>query len=114
MWASADESRDDIVGLYRRAWAHADATIAALPLDAVGHVPHWGDRGAVTLHLILVHMVAETDRHAGHADIARELIDGAVGHRPGTDNLPEGDAAWWAAYRTRLEDVARRADGAAN
>ena len=30
MWATADESREQIVGLYRRAWAHADATIDAL------------------------------------------------------------------------------------
>jgi Protein of unknown function (DUF664) len=41
MFARPDESRDFITGLYRRAWAHADATIEALPLDAVGHVPWW-------------------------------------------------------------------------
>ena len=34
MWATADETREQIVGLYRRAWAHSDATIAALALDA--------------------------------------------------------------------------------
>lgn len=38
MWATADQSREDIIALYHRAWAHADATIAVLPLDAVGHV----------------------------------------------------------------------------
>src|SRR5580765_7743997 len=32
MWATPEESRDDIVGFYRRAWRHADATIDALPL----------------------------------------------------------------------------------
>src|SRR6187402_1765480 len=36
MWATVDESRDDIVALYRRAWAHSDASIDALDLDAVG------------------------------------------------------------------------------
>ncbi|MFC7645949.1 DinB family protein [Streptosporangium lutulentum] len=41
MWATGDETRDEIVGLYRRAWAHADATIDALTLDTVGHVPWW-------------------------------------------------------------------------
>src|SRR3954463_12330014 len=46
MWATADESREHIVGLYRRAWAHADATIDALPLDAVGRVPWWPDERA--------------------------------------------------------------------
>jgi hypothetical protein len=51
-------------------------------------------------------MIAETDRHAGHADIVRELIDGAAGLRPGNDNLPPGDAAWWATYLQRLEQIA--------
>ncbi len=41
MWATADESRDQIIGLYRRAWTHSDATIDALALDAIGQVPHW-------------------------------------------------------------------------
>jgi hypothetical protein len=110
MWATVDESREDILGLYRRAWAHADATIEALPLDAVGHVPWWpADGGRVTLHRILVHMCAETSRHAGHADIVRELIDGTVGLRPGNDNLPPGEREWWEEYRARVEDAALRA-----
>jgi Protein of unknown function (DUF664) len=108
MWATAEESREYIVGLYRRVCAHADATIGALALDAVGHVPWWMP-GEVTLHRILVHMTAETHRHAGHADIVRELIDGAVGLRAGVDNMAEGDRAWWEAYRNRLEHVAREA-----
>ena len=88
MWATADESREQIVELYRRVWAHADATIAALDLDAIGAWPWWPRRAReVTLHLILVHIIAETHRHAGHADIVRELIDGAAGLRAGNDNL---------------------------
>lgn len=110
MWAAADESRDQIVGLYHRAWAHSDATINTLALDAVGHVSWWpADRNEVTLHRILVHMIAETDRHAGHADIVRELIDGAAGLRDGNDNLAEGDQAWWENYRSELERVALEA-----
>ena len=110
MWASAGESREQIVGLYHRAWAHADATIGALALDATGHVSWWpADRNEVTLHRILVHMIAETDRHAGHADIIRELIDGAAGLRDGNDNLAPGDKAWWADYTSRLERAARQA-----
>ncbi|MBO0985291.1 DinB family protein [Rathayibacter sp. SD072] len=108
MWATSEESRDDIVALYRRVHAHSDATVAALPLDAPGVVPWWTDRDA-TLHRILVHIAVETHRHAGHADIVRELIDGRVGLRREGDNLPEGDAAWWEAYRARLESVARDA-----
>jgi hypothetical protein len=108
MWATPDQSRQEIVGLYRRAWEHSDATIEALALDATGRVPWWGKgHDEVTLHQILVRMVAETHRHAGHADIVRELIDGAAGVRREYDNLPPGDRAWWEAYRARLEDAAR-------
>jgi uncharacterized damage-inducible protein DinB len=114
MWAAADESRAEIIGLYQRAWAHSDATIASLGLDAIGHVPWWpADRSEVTLHKILVHMIAETDRHAGQADIIRELIDGAAGLRGGNDNMAQGDKAWWESYRSRLEVAAREADQAA-
>jgi len=38
MWATADESRADIIGRWRRVWAHADATIETLPIDAPGSV----------------------------------------------------------------------------
>lgn len=111
MWATADESRDDIVGLYHQSWAHADVTIESLPLDAVGHVPWWPEeRREVTLHRILIHMIAETDRHAGHADIVRELIDGAAGLRIDNDNMAPGDSAWWDEYRHRLQVVAEEFD----
>ena len=110
MWATEDESREQIVGLYRRVWAHSDATIDSLALDAAGRVPWWPeDRSTVTLHRILVHMIAETNRHAGHADIVRELIDGAAGLRDDNDNMAPGDATWWEDYRERLDQVAQRA-----
>ena len=110
MWATAEESREYIVGLYGRVRAHSDATIEALALDAVGHVPWWpADTNEVTLHQILIHMIAETNRHAGHADIVRELIDGAAGVRADNDNMPGLDQSSWSAYRDRLESVAREA-----
>jgi uncharacterized damage-inducible protein DinB len=109
MWATAEESRADIVELYHRAWVHDDLTIAELPLDAVGTVPWWGEKGQVTLHQILIHVIAETNRHAGQIDVVRELIDGSAGLREGNDNLPPVDEAWWGAYRDRLETVARAA-----
>ncbi|MEX1281468.1 MAG: DinB family protein [Acidimicrobiia bacterium] len=109
MWARPEESSDAIIDLYHRVWAHSDATIEALPLDATGHVPWWGERGDVTLHQILVHVATETHRHAGHADIVRELIDGAVGLRDGNENLPDVDKAWWTAYRDRVEAAAEQA-----
>lgn len=107
MWATADESRDQIVDLYRRVWAHSDETIFSSSLDAKGRVPWWPEeRAEVTLHQILVHMIAETHRHAGHLDIVRELIDGTVGHRDGTDNMPSVDERWWDDYRARLQETA--------
>jgi hypothetical protein len=109
MWATADESPADIVAFYRRAWAFADQAIAERDLDAAGHVPWWGSRGDVTLHLVLVHVIAETARHAGHADVVRETLDGAAGLREGTSNLPGWDRQWWAAYRARLQRTAEEA-----
>jgi uncharacterized damage-inducible protein DinB len=113
LWATAEESREQMVSLYRRVWTHSDATIEALPLDAEGHVGWWpAERNPVTLHRILIHMIAETDRHAGHADIVRELIDGVVGLRQDNDNMAPGDQTWWEEYRDRLERVAREAGSA--
>jgi uncharacterized damage-inducible protein DinB len=110
MWATAEESREQIVGLYQRACAHSDATIDALDLDSAGQVPWWQEgRRDVTLRRILVHMISETDRHAGHADIVREMIDGAAGLRQDNSNLAPGDQAWWESYRDQLERIAREA-----
>lgn len=110
MWAASDESRDQIVGLYRRVWAHSDETISALPLDAIGRVPWWPEeRAEITLHHGLIRMIAETSRHAGHADIVRELVDGTVGFNSDIDNMAPGDEAWWKSYREKLEAAAREA-----
>ncbi|MFJ6698147.1 DinB family protein [Streptomyces sp. NPDC091272] len=112
MWATADESREFIVGLYQKACAHADATIEALSWDSVGRVPHWpADRSEATLHRILVHMLAETNRHGGHADIVREYIDGAAGLQDGNENMPTEFSR--EQYWERLEGVAREAAAAA-
>jgi len=105
MWATEDESRDHIVGVYREAARHADATIEALDLDAVGTAAWWPEP-RVTLHRVLVHVVAEAQRHLGHADIVRELIDGAVGHGQGNDFLPPREEAGWREHVTKLETVA--------
>jgi uncharacterized damage-inducible protein DinB len=112
LWAAPGESREYITGLYRSVWAHADVTIGELDLDATGTVPWWPpERAPVTLHQILVHMISETNRHAGHADIVRELIDGAAGIRADNSNMPEENPEWWAAFRNKLEDAARQAAG---
>lgn len=108
MWATAQESREEIVSLYLRAAAHADATIEALSLDSPGRVPWWPpEREQVTLQQIIVHVTVEIARHAGHADIIRELIDGNAGDNDG--NLPEQTTQEWASYRLRLEQAAAEA-----
>ena len=110
MWATADESREDIIAICRPVWEHSDQTIDALGLGSPGRVPWWPeDRATVDLHQILVHVIAETNRHAGHADIVRELIDGSIGLRQGNTNLPDVDEQWWVDYVETLEATARGA-----
>jgi hypothetical protein len=109
MWAAADESRAEIVDRYRRAWNHSDATIAALDIDAPGHVPWW-PRPDVKLFNILVHMLTETSRHAGQADILREQLDGAVGFDADSTAQHGRDAAFWASHRKKIEQAAKAAD----
>jgi uncharacterized damage-inducible protein DinB len=107
-WATPAERSAEILALARRAAAHTEATVAALDLDAPGRVPWWHpDRQQVTLHQVLVHQITETARHAGHADIIRELLDGAAGDDRG--NLSARSPEEWAAYRERLEQVATAA-----
>lgn len=101
LFATDDQSREWVVDLYRKAWAHAEVTFADNDLDTVGHVPHWGNE-AVTLHQILVHVATETHHHAGHADILRELVDGAAGFLRTSSNLPD-DGYDWAAYVAKVQ-----------
>jgi uncharacterized damage-inducible protein DinB len=112
MHASAQESPEQILAGYRSMWSAADATIDALALDAPGTVPWWPEeRREVTLGQILVHVVAETNRHAGHADLVRELVDGSVGLSAANPNLPGMAAGAWAARRALLEGIAKQAGG---
>ncbi len=109
MWATPDESREDIVGLYRLAWQESAKTFDELELDSEGHVPWWpAERNPVTLHLLLVHMITETSRHVGQMDILRESVDGAVGMLPAAMNLPDDDDDFdWPAYVAQVESAAR-------
>ncbi|MDT0166618.1 DinB family protein [Actinotalea sp. AC32] len=110
LWVPADESRDDVLEVFRFSCEHADATVEALPLDAVGEVPWWPEDGRrVTLHAVLVHLVAETARHAGHADIVRESVDGFAGMRPGDPNVTGRTTQEWQAHRDRIESAALEA-----
>lgn len=103
-WVPAEIPATDVVDFYRDVWAFSDATIADLRLDARGAVPWWSEeRREVSLHRILVHVISDTTRHAGQADILREDIDGAVGLKVASTNMPDVD---WQAYVTRLQRVA--------
>jgi len=109
MYATAAESREQVTDFYRRVQAHSDATIGELPLAACGTVPWWPEeRRHPTLHTLLVHTIQETARHAGHADIIRESIDGAAGLREGVSNMPAAaGAAAWKQHYDKLDQIAR-------
>jgi hypothetical protein len=107
-WATEHEPRDAIVGLYRRVWEHSDATINALAIDAPGYVPWW--REDVKLFNIMVHVLSDATRHAGHADILREQLDGAVGMDTESPPLHGRDSGFWEARCAKVEQAARAAD----
>ena len=103
MWATAEESREDLVALYRRAWAHCDAVARELPLDTPASVAWWPEeRRRTTLGSLLVRCVAEVSQHAGHADVLRESVDG----RGGRDHDDLGGDAWWADHVARIQAAA--------
>jgi hypothetical protein len=105
LWATKHETRAEVTDSYRRAWEHSDATISALAIDAPGYVPWW-PRPDVKLFNILVHIISETNRHAGHADILREQLDGAVGTDPHSAATQEHDTAYWQHRYATIEQAA--------
>lgn len=110
LWVPADETRQQILDLHHHSARASDATITDLDLDSPGEVPWWSpEKRQVTLGRILVHMINETARHTGHADILRELIDGRAGLRPDDPNLTPRGAQEWADHVARIEAAARAA-----
>ncbi|MFE7616505.1 DinB family protein [Streptomyces sp. NPDC057496] len=108
LWAAGDETRDQIIGFYRRTWEHSDATIDALPLDAPGHVPWWPEPYPNTnLFAVMTHVLSESVRHTGHADILREGLDGRTGIRAEYERPVDEEAR--AAHRAKIEEAARSA-----
>jgi hypothetical protein len=108
-WAAAHESRGDILGLYRSVGEHADATIDALPIDAPGHVPWW-PRPDVELFNVMIHVLNDATRHAGHADILREQLDGRTGTTAEYEEAIDPGAR--EAYCAKIEQAAQAADPA--
>ena len=112
MFAAEGESLEDVLEFARRCFAHADATITALGADAPGRVAWWpDDKAEVTLAQIIAHVALDEARHAGHADILREQIDGQAGLRAPGNNLPPWDADRWAAHVDRLTAIAEGSGG---
>jgi len=106
LWVTEDESREQIMDFYRRARDHADATINELTIDAPGHVPWW-PRPDVQMFSIMVHVLNDTTRHAGHADILREQLDGQTGVAAGQQE--QIDTVARDAYCAKIERAARAA-----
>jgi hypothetical protein len=79
MSAGPGETTERITDFYARARAAADRTVAELALDDLGK--SWNGN-EVSLRWVLIHMIEETARHAGHMDILRELIDDTIGDHP--------------------------------
>jgi hypothetical protein len=104
-WVTANESRAEIIDRYQRVSAHSDETITQLAVDALGHVPHW-PRPDVKLFNILVHVLTETNRHAGQMDILRENLDGVVGLDLATAKYLDRGAEYWETYCARIEQAA--------
>ena len=103
MYAAADEPKEMILDLYRRSWAHGDESVRTLGLDAPATIPWWPEeRRVTTLGYVLVHQLAETAHHAGHADIVREAIDG----RADRDHDDFGDEEHWKNFVARIQAAA--------
>ncbi len=103
MWATADQSRDYLLGLYHRAWQHSDESLETLTLDAPASVPWWPEEHReTTFGELVVRVVDETAHHAGHCDVVREMIDG----RGGGDQSDIGDAEHWKAYVASIQAAA--------
>ena len=71
------DTLDAALAAYRATWARVDAIVAGAALDDECVVPK--ETGQANLRWVLGHLLEETARHAGHADILRELMDGSTG-----------------------------------
>jgi Protein of unknown function (DUF664) len=74
----------EIIGYYRDQCARSDAVLAVTPLSAPPRGRHGDPQMGEppNVRWVVLHMIEETARHAGHLDIARELLDGQTGLGP--------------------------------
>ncbi len=97
------------VTMYRETTDSADAVLDEVELDTPAVVPWWTKYQHTTVERLLVHMIAESHRHAGHLDIVREQLDGFIGLRPSASNIPDLTPDQWEEQRLRMQELA---DGA--
>ncbi|WP_152364468.1 DinB family protein [Microlunatus speluncae] len=103
LWATAAESRDHLLGLYRRACQHADLVLDELGPAAPATVPWWPEESrTTTLGALLARVLKDTAMHVGQLQVIRELIDG----RAGSDRDAIGNDDWWSDYTAMLEGIA--------
>jgi hypothetical protein len=75
----AGVTHDEVVAAYREACARSDEIVRSCSdLSTMAAIANPGEDDIDSLRRIVAHMIEETARHAGHADILRELIDGAT------------------------------------
>ena len=108
LWATADETRAQIVELHHRCAAHSDATIEALPLDAVGTVPWWGDRSAASRSTRCSSTCASRPPGTPVTPTScASSLDGAVGSRADDPNIPAARLGGLRGRSSRRPRVAR-------
>ncbi|WP_236239590.1 DinB family protein [Streptomyces sp. CC228A] len=78
-WRTDGVPLEELLAQYEAQCARSNEIVAAASLDDVGRHPEYRSAGA-NLRWMLIHLIEETGRHAGHADIVRELLDGAKGY----------------------------------
>ncbi|PQZ88172.1 hypothetical protein CQ018_17150 [Arthrobacter sp. MYb227] len=107
MWVPTHIPTDEILQFYRRAISRANENILALDLDAPATVSWWAEeKRNTTLGRLLIHMNVETARHAGQMDIIRELVDGSIGDRKISPNLPPHDSQGWVTLLQKIQKAA--------
>lgn len=103
----ADYSVQDVLELYRKSVAFAEAALDNLELASPAVIPWWSVHRHSTVEHLIVHMIAETSRHAGQLDIVRELLDGQVGLREQALNLPSYSSAQWQEQYSHLQQLSQ-------
>ncbi|GAA2970647.1 DinB family protein [Glutamicibacter bergerei] len=103
----ADYSVQDVLELYRKSVAFAEAALDNLELASPAVIPWWSIHRHSTVEHLIVHMIAETSRHAGQLDIVRELLDGQVGLREQALNLPSYSSAQWQEQYSHLQQLSQ-------